>query len=258
MESTHIPIEAVRAYLLGDLDDVAAAALEERYFVDRSFFKEVQAAERALIQEYVAGRMPPVQGQRFESRYLQIPHLRLLVDEVRRERDRSRQPAFSMWPRLAFAALLLCAVATSVVVYWMHRQPVGPSITAQTLHPPAAHPMVSLRLAPGPLKGGNSTDIQLTLPPSAMPVHLTAELPGITSPVDCTGELSIIEPDGHWTKAWKSSQPVRSIANDGGQAVTFVLDSSALHPGDYVLEVAASGHRIRETYVFRAIRHLNQ
>lgn len=246
MEFTHKPIEAVRAYLLGNLDDDAAAAIAERYFVDRAFFLELKAAEAAMIAEYVGGRMDPAYIEAFERRYLVEPQLKEMVDEAKKARH--LEALLVGWPRMAIAASLIAASAAGVSVYWMRKPPPAPTAVTQLQRTPRARPVVGLRLKPGLIKGGPAGGDQLTVPPDGL-VQLVAELPGIPSPVDCTADLFLVTADGGTTKVWTSGQPVRSTISAGGQAATLLVNSPSLRGGDYVLEVAAGS--VRETYVFR-------
>ena len=49
----------IRRYLLGDLDEAGAAALEDRYVADPALLERVRAAEDALDEEWI-GPAPPI------------------------------------------------------------------------------------------------------------------------------------------------------------------------------------------------------
>ncbi len=67
-------------YLLGELLESDQSAFEERFFSDPRAFEEVEAAETALVDDYVRGRLPVDVRRRFEQTYLADPRRR---DRVR-------------------------------------------------------------------------------------------------------------------------------------------------------------------------------
>src|SRR5947207_1644652 len=96
----HISNDSMRAYLLGQLPDDQAAALEEEYFVNRAFFLKVQSEEATLIADYLDGTLSPAEKLSFESRYLRIPELQCRVEEIRRRRVLGKPVPWTRW-RLA-------------------------------------------------------------------------------------------------------------------------------------------------------------
>lgn len=64
-------------YLLGDLPEAEATALEEKLLADDEQFDRVREVENSLIDDYVRGRLSPEDRERFERHYLASPvHLR--------------------------------------------------------------------------------------------------------------------------------------------------------------------------------------
>jgi curli biogenesis system outer membrane secretion channel CsgG len=147
METAHITDEPVRAYLLGQLADHEAVVLEEKYFVDPSFFRSVQTAERALIADYLDNRLSRSERRQFEDRYLRLPALKKRFEEVRAQWHPplpSARPA-SRWAwRAAFAACLTAIVAAGVWLY-LHRAHGAPKGAAQA----QSHQASPSREAPG-------------------------------------------------------------------------------------------------------------
>src|SRR5215471_18352040 len=91
----------MRKYLLGTLPDDEAMAIEELYFTNRSLFNDIRSVEVRLIRDYLDGTLEPSERTQFETRYLQVPELRRLVDEVR---QRHSVPADSArWRPLGWA-----------------------------------------------------------------------------------------------------------------------------------------------------------
>jgi hypothetical protein len=115
----------MRAYLLGLLPDDQATALEEEYFVNRAVFLRMKSEERALIADYLEGRLGSEEKQSFESRYLKAPELQRKVDEARRQRNVSR-PAVKAWVRMtrplaagaAFAMVLCLGFGLWAFYHW--------------------------------------------------------------------------------------------------------------------------------------------
>ncbi len=65
-----VAIPEIRRYLLGELDEDRAAALEAQYFADPALFDEVWAVEHDLVDEYVSGSLPDLEREPFERHYL--------------------------------------------------------------------------------------------------------------------------------------------------------------------------------------------
>ena len=62
--------QTITRYLLRELSEGERTALEERYFADPRAFEEVAAAETALVDDYVRGKLPADMRRRFEQAYL--------------------------------------------------------------------------------------------------------------------------------------------------------------------------------------------
>jgi hypothetical protein len=60
----------IRRYLLGQLDESRAAALESQYFADPALFDEVWAVEHDLVDEYVSNALRAAERAQFERHYL--------------------------------------------------------------------------------------------------------------------------------------------------------------------------------------------
>lgn len=73
MEKSNEEQSAVRLYLLGGLDGEARLRLEERLLADAADFEELLASEQELFEEYLSGRLPPAERERFESFFLSTP-----------------------------------------------------------------------------------------------------------------------------------------------------------------------------------------
>jgi hypothetical protein len=80
------------SYLLGDLSEPEATALEREFFSNPDVFARLVQAETALVDDYVRRRLPPQLNARFEQHYLSDPRrlarvefaeaLKTKIDEV--------------------------------------------------------------------------------------------------------------------------------------------------------------------------------
>jgi hypothetical protein len=237
----------VRAYLLRTLSDDSAEAIEERYFTDGAFFKELRAAEVELICDYLDGRLKESERSQFESRYLHVPLLRQLVADVRSRRGVRRQAGRRVMLRIALAGALGCLAILGMTILLRHSKTSPPAQTASVESPPAG---ISLVLTPGVTKGAGSAMPVLTLPDLPQSVLLVAELPGEVSSATYTARLLNPDLPGTHKVIW-TAKSIRSAPKDGGQAVTIKLPSTLIAPGDYILELETEGRHTTETYIFR-------
>lgn len=166
MQSDHKSAESMRAYLLGQLSDHEAAALEEQYFVNRDCFLRIQSEENALIADYLDDSLPKSEKDAFETRYLHVPELERKVEEVRRQRNFLRSvspPAFRVRWGLATAALAIIVALGFWARHYSKKQPdlsaQRPSVKEEPVSPvqPSQEPSVAHAHEP--------------TPPSIMPVE---------------------------------------------------------------------------------------
>lgn len=249
MSREHISSEPVRSYLLGILDESSAASIEERYFTDRGFFLNVQAAETALIEDYLAGRLAPSIKERFESRYLSVPDLHRRLDEVRER----QVPARVVVGQIRYARLRLVAAALLVCLggaaFWLFRDRMRfDSLPASTGSRPV---LATISLSPGLLKDQATRSTQLSALPARGDVRLVLDLPGQTARIVCSAQVSVVTADGTWKRVWSTPQPIWSTPSQGGQELALILDASLLGRGDYLVEVAGTDKQVQETYSFR-------
>ncbi|HLJ86915.1 MAG TPA: hypothetical protein VKZ53_08825 [Candidatus Angelobacter sp.] len=256
----------MKAYLLGQLPEDRAAAMEEEYFTNREFFLKIQAEETALIEEYLDGKLSPETKQCFEERYLQSPLLLQKVEEVRRDRKRLKQ---AERPTAGFgwrAALAVAAVLVLAFGVWMFRSRMvsQPRLAAETeIHrpllevdakAPQEYVAFSVRLSPGESKGSGSPSREIAPPANVTLVRLILELPGEKLPVRCRVKVSMVDANGRWVPVWSSPEPLLSASDTsskGGQVLTVTMSQALLHAGDYVAEASTDDGQVRETFVYR-------
>lgn len=263
----HISHDAMRAYLLGLLSDDQAAILEEQYFVNRAIFLQVQSEEAALISDYIEGRLRGREKQSFELRYLQAPHLRSKVEEIRK-RSEAALPVIrqSLWtsPRLAFAAILALIMGLGIWIYYsrLNDQTKSDAHNREPVSVPASQGReFAVYLTPGITKGAGSVGAHFPQPQIQDTIRLILELPGEAARVQRTVQVFRIKPDGTLDKIWKIPDPMLSTLSHRGaglisttptfQALSLQLPGSLLLPGDYLIKTSTTDGRIHETYEYR-------
>jgi hypothetical protein len=239
----HIQSDAVKSYLLGTLPDDQASAIEERYFTDPVFFDEIRSMEIDLICEFLDKELTEEEQEQFKRRYLQVPKLKQLVDEVRERRGAVPQPRSLTW--VVSVAAVVCISVIGLVVLRKGLAPPVEKASVETRLQGA-----TLFLEPGVTMGAASETRKLVLPFQVQPVSLVAELPGQKASMDYLAQVFRIGPDGSRNRIFRSGQ-IRSVPHTGGQQVTVKLSSTDLPPGDYIMELQSAEGRVSETYVFR-------
>ncbi len=245
MNSEHIQADAVKSYLLGTLPDDQAAAIEERYFTDPVFFNEIRSIEIDLICEFLDKGLTKQEQEQFKRRYLRVPRLKKLVDEVRERREKNIRPLQSVLLRVSVAAALVCIAVIGFVVL---QKGLAPPVQKASVE--MRLPVVTLFLEPGVTMGAGSETKKLVLSSRAQPVALIAELPGQTISAEYVARVFSVGPDGSRQNVFSSGR-IRSLSRTGGQQVTVELSSTDLPPGDYIMELQRAGGEASETYVFR-------
>lgn len=243
MNSKHIQDDAVKSYLLGTLPDNQASAIEERYFTDPAFLNEIRSDEIELICEFLDKKLTEEEQEQFKQRYLQVPKLKKLVDEVRKRREAVPPPRSMRW--IVSVAAVVCISVIGLVVL---RRGLAPPIEKASVETRLQG--ATLFLEPGITMGAASETRKLVLPSQVQPVSLVAELPGQKVSMDFLAQVFRIGPDGSRNRVFTSGQ-IRSLPRTGGQQVTVKLSSTDLPPGDYIMELQPPGGKVSETYVFR-------
>lgn len=244
MNSEHIQADVVKSYLLGTLPDDQASAVEERYFTNPAFFEEIRRMEIGLISQFLDEELTKEEQEQFERRYLQVPKLKKLVDEVRARRGAILQPRLMPW-MVSVAAALVCLAVIGFVVL---RKGLAPPVQKEAVETPPQG--ISLFLEPGVTKGTGAETKKLVVPSEMQPVSLITELPGKSISADYVARVFIVGRDGGRNSVFTSGQ-IRSVPRTGGQQVTVKLSSADLPPGDYIMDLQPAGGKVSETYVFR-------
>jgi hypothetical protein len=242
-------MELLQAYLLNELPEENAEAVELKYFRDRTFLCRVEEAESALIEDYLDGRLTPARRRTFEERYLEAPELSARVEAVR-----SRRRAVDAAPRWAgmghytpaLAMALLLVTASGV---WLAHRPAGQPVPAQPVEPVVA--AIVVPLSPGLVKG-SGTAAEFAIPSAGNRVALTLEVPGARMEQDYSVRVFLVNADGQKRLVWANPQPVRPVSGPQGQTLRVEVEAKLFTAGDYIVEAASRDGQIRETYVCRA------
>lgn len=212
--------EEIIAFLLGETDEDARAAMEEALMSDEELSDLSRAVESELYDRYAAGTLGPARAQRFEARYLgdaegsrRLYFARALatVAEERQRASAARPSPIEralQWlrtPRLALAGGLVCAAVVLFVV-------VGPredEVRAADLV------LVS----------------QKTRSDSAIPRLPDAERVRLHLPLDSGGALAVYRVQVTVKGALRSLP----VERGGGGALTLVVERGDLPGGRHIL-----------------------
>jgi len=260
----------VRSYLLGEMPENRAEALEDQYFDDPELLSEVRGVEHDLIDDYVACRLVGRERTLFEGRYLATPAqrervlaasaLRLVASDLRaapsdgRFRGRAaRTPRFRLWPVLgSIAALLLMSL--SALQWWWPRtaSPHTPSppviaraespvpVASATLAvvevprtPRAQLAVFVLALAPV-LTRGEGEPPQVRLPPRTAEVLVEFQGEPGSLPVARRLRLSVVLTTVEGRQVWAGVAQARAEGTRPALLASARLPAAALKADDYI------------------------
>lgn len=229
--------EYVKAYLLGLLDEEVSAAVEERFFSDRAFYLSVEAEEKRLIADYIAGHLPENERQAFEAQCENLPALTRQVQNARAAFNaRASTASYRRIPVLLLAAAVVLAVAAS---FLMNRRDSARIAASQPSQPrPPAVSAETLNLPPGTYMDGDSSLPHLTA--TSANVQMRIDLPGQTTPVIGRIRIWLLSADGTWTVHRTGVREIASEATLRGHQILFELPGSELPPGEYRAEILSN------------------
>ena len=225
METNHAETE-LRSYLLGELADEPATALERDYFAREDLLDRVRVAESDLVDDYLAGRLSPHERDRFDQHYLATPLHRRRLAIARELRAAAEAPALDRAPiestpwwtaalhalrgsrrplTPALAAALVLVVAGGV---WMLRSRFVPAVDITS---PQA-----------------TTQSRETSPPSESPREQRPESPGAPESRP-TGPVTVALALSPFTVRGADETPILRIP-DGAELVVLHLEGDAAAP----------------------------
>jgi hypothetical protein len=275
----------IRRYLLGDLDEAGAAALEDRYVADPALLEEVRAAEDALIEAFLDERLRPDERVRFEAHYLASPIHRDRVAIARALRQRAAAPQSPAGRAGSLYGWMALAAAVVLASLWIVARGGPPS--QQAVGPEAARPGAEARVprqapappvVPAPAPGPSPTPLPapssgpspgpsaaravlaLTLSPittrggeqatqvrPAGPVDLVLRLEGTPTASDRVYDARLQTVDGR--VMWRGRG--RAAAAGSGLLTTVRVPADTLPADDYVVVIATPMRDERGRYVLR-------
>jgi hypothetical protein len=106
----------MRRYLLGDLPEAEAIALEQQLFAEDESFEQMWEIENSLVDGYVRRRLSPADRAKFESHYLVTPvHFQRvkLAEDLIKKADGSMTEKYGEEPKVSWLANLLGIYGTS-------------------------------------------------------------------------------------------------------------------------------------------------
>ena len=263
----------IRRYLLGDLDEAGAAALEDRYVADPALLENVRAAEDALIEAFLEGRLPPADRARFEAHYLASPVHRDRVAIARALRRRAAGPSQSSGGGASFLQLDRDGRGAgrwrrsgSSRAAGRRRRSRRPSRRRRERSPrppnqlrrrrscrrpsqprlrprPRVRAVLALTLSPITTRGGD----QATHVRPAGPVDLVLRLEGTPAASDRAYDAELQTVDGR--VVWRGRS--RAAAAGSGLLTTVRVPADTLPADDYVVVIATPGRDERGRYVLR-------
>ncbi len=247
------------------MDAHEADALEEQYFTDRTVLLQLRAVETELIQDYLAGRLSPVERGLFEGRYLRIPELLQRVEEVRASMPAAAPQLPTLVPRETRRApggmlkgfLFAVAAAASVCLVWVFRHPAPTAMVAVgTIRKPAQITGKSIRLQGG-VSMGTEQAARLELGGDAPTIQFRLVLPPGAAGAECSVKLSRKDRDGELNVVWESPAPMHSARVGDAWELTVDLPTALAKRGEHVFEVGWPGHRPGRMYPVRLVEPEN-
>jgi hypothetical protein len=265
------------AYLLGRLPAEEREKLEERIFVDDSFFEEIHAAEDDLILRYWRGDLSRSDRRSFQCEYLKDAANRERAEFLRDlaalhgDADGGRNRSAARWrlalptPHWGWAAL---ATASLLLICWFARDSIRHRLlqdqarqsaaSTKTTPLPPSHganepqqkspiqqvaPALSFILTSAATRGDRGTVLEV--PPGAPSIHLRL----LTSAGSAHSAYRIALRTADGTPVWNGSpQSLDSID----------LPAAQLANGDYLLSLEGKNARgafeAIEDYAFRVVR----
>jgi len=229
--------QRARAYLLGASDERETDAIEQEYFRSDAALETVEAAEEALIEDYLARRLPASERLQFEQHYLSTPQHRTRVETIRRlstnlpNAEAATGVGWSGLRLLAIAAGLIVAIGAGVWIAKLARPAVPNSPIASAPAPATPAPVVfAWTVSPVTVRAASDTP-PLVVPAGTDLVRLQFE-GEVGARAITRGRVLIRTVAG--ADVWQGSVSTASGATAG---VIAVVDapSERLRPEDYTI-----------------------
>lgn len=217
----------LRRYLLGELGEEEQDRVEVELLSDGRTIVELEEAEDSLIEDYLAGALPPVERTRFEQYFLASPEHARSLEAARWLRARfadAREAAVVRRGHVGFMLAVAAAVLVAVGGLWLSQKPrtVARGEATPTSAPPRpaateAAPVVrmaTLTLSPGRVMSTRASPARIRIERET--THLRLELL-VEDPRLDRARLSIADPQGR--NLWQAGS-LRPRSVPGGAVLT--------------------------------------
>lgn len=243
VKATASPRMMFRKYLLGQLSEADGEQMEQRYFIDDEQFAELLAAEDALVDDFLDGRLRGSDRVMFEARFMSTERGRRKVTmaEALRKTPRMRtQRMPRRWLAIAatIGALLVAAGAIherALQTRVAHLQRENASLTrqVQTLasRPPLSQIIVATTLET--IDRGSHANT-LLVPPGASSIELWLVVPRVEY---ATYTATVQTVDG---RAVHVQRDLKAEAINGRSAIRFSVPARSLETQTYVIAVSSA------------------
>lgn len=226
--------DAIRKYLLGQLDDDRKQEVEERLLGEDAFFEELEIAEDELIDEYLAAQLTPPDHESFEKYFLATPQRQQslrFAQAISRNQIPIPHPVPWWNSYLLRAAAALAVVAVIPGILWIIR-PQPPTFV-----------MITLGITRGDrAEGAHVVKTKLNVDE----LRLELLLPEGSTP---DGQYRVeMQSESGETKTLR-------VAKQEGRALSVIIPTSQLARGQYAIKLFAVGangseQRINGSYLF--------
>jgi hypothetical protein len=232
-----------RRCLLGQADEAEQVAFEDAMFRDPSVMERAEAAEEALIEDYLNAQLSEHDRARFERHFLTAPHRRRRVDAVRRllataKRERSIQRP-PVW--LATAAALVLLAGT----WWFYASrrgmtPHAPAAAARSApgadrhlpdFPPPTPRIFATSLSPISVRGADESSV-IVIPEGTDLVLLRLNGEGEPARAVARARVRTVGGDVVW-----QADAVIDATLPAGAVARIDVPASVLRPDDYIVEL---------------------
>jgi hypothetical protein len=245
--------QTMRDYLMGQLSEERCQELEAEFLRDTDKFELLEAIEDELIQDFVAGDLPPGETEILKRRWRTHPDVRQQLafaqalgsraKETRVASAEKKRRSWLSWPGKLIVPVLACMVllASYFGIRWLST-PNESQHQAQTKgegqqpHRPAESLAVfSIVLTPQ-LTRSSSSIATFTVPPGTQQLRLIAQFPEHRDHSKYSAVLRTPEGLSLW-----AGGPVEVKSLDGKAQAAFVIALSSVPSGDMILTLSALG-----------------
>jgi hypothetical protein len=241
-------VSMARRYLLGQASDEECSAIEREYFADETELDRIAAMEEDLVEDYLAGRLPAVERDRFERHYLASPEHRTRLEAIRRLSAMPERVRMHSFRYLAVAATLLISVA----VLWrvLPRRPESASVLERPAPAQIERRVFAVSLSPIAVRSDtNSQNVVIPAGTDAVAVQLEGD-GGPSKAANARAVIQTVAGDEVWRGPASSTLDLPA-----GVIARIDVPASRLGVDDYILVLfesdAGNAERERNRYVLR-------